>query len=109
MQWRLEVFFLVELLTEIEMQTDQLIREHELRQRDLMIVRYDRQRLLCDEIIGKQKVLINGNIISEPSGQTFPMSHFALWALIATNVYFVLRAFVHRVVFRNAAAKSSKW
>ncbi|CAN7939357.1 unnamed protein product, partial [Ixodes hexagonus] len=43
----------------IEMQTDQLIREHELRQRDLMIVRYDRQRLLCDEIIGKQKVLIN--------------------------------------------------
>ncbi|XP_037522909.1 kinesin-like protein KIF19 isoform X2 [Rhipicephalus sanguineus] len=43
----------------IEMQTDQLIREHELRQRDLMIVRYDRQRLLCDEIIGKQKVLID--------------------------------------------------
>ncbi|XP_064478247.1 kinesin-like protein KIF19 isoform X2 [Ornithodoros turicata] len=43
----------------IEMQTDQLIREHELRQRDLMIVRYDRQRLLCDEIIGKQKLLIN--------------------------------------------------
>ncbi|KAH7944148.1 hypothetical protein HPB52_016564 [Rhipicephalus sanguineus] len=41
------------------MQTDQLIREHELRQRDLMIVRYDRQRLLCDEIIGKQKVLID--------------------------------------------------
>ncbi|XP_022686279.1 kinesin-like protein KIF19 isoform X2 [Varroa jacobsoni] len=42
----------------IEMQTDQLIREHELRQRDLMIVRYDRQRLLSDEIIIKQKQLI---------------------------------------------------
>lgn len=42
----------------IEMQTDQLIREHELRQRDLMIVRYDRQRLLSDEIIIKQKLLI---------------------------------------------------
>lgn len=40
------------------MQTDQLIREHELRQRDLMIVRYDRQRLLSDEIIIKQKHLI---------------------------------------------------
>ncbi|KAL3219079.1 hypothetical protein MRX96_050550, partial [Rhipicephalus microplus] len=49
----------------IEMQTDQLIREHELRQRDLMIVRYDRQRLLCDEIIGKQKVLIDAQATRE--------------------------------------------
>ncbi|KAH7949316.1 hypothetical protein HPB49_007709 [Dermacentor silvarum] len=47
------------------MQTDQLIREHELRQRDLMIVRYDRQRLLCDEIIGKQKVLIDAQATRE--------------------------------------------
>ncbi|KAH6943089.1 hypothetical protein HPB50_015993 [Hyalomma asiaticum] len=53
------------LTVEIEMQTDQLIREHELRQRDLMIVRYDRQRLLCDEIIGKQKVLIDAQATRE--------------------------------------------
>ncbi|KAH9365579.1 hypothetical protein HPB48_019624 [Haemaphysalis longicornis] len=46
-------------------ETDQLIREHELRQRDLMIVRYDRQRLLCDEIIGKQKVLIDAQAARE--------------------------------------------
>ncbi|XP_022258426.1 kinesin-like protein KIF19, partial [Limulus polyphemus] len=43
----------------IEMQADQLIREHELRQRDIMILRFDRQREFCDEIISKQRQLID--------------------------------------------------
>ncbi|GFQ66369.1 kinesin-like protein [Trichonephila clavata] len=41
------------------MQSAQLSREHELRCRDLMILRYDRQRQLCDEIITKQRILID--------------------------------------------------
>ncbi|KAL3255754.1 hypothetical protein MRX96_046669 [Rhipicephalus microplus] len=68
----------------IEMQTDQLIREHELRQRDLMIVRYDRQRLLCDEIIGKQKVLIDGTFflpLLKGSGESCIPQHFNMYLL----------------------------
>ncbi|XP_023242295.1 kinesin-like protein KIF19 isoform X2 [Centruroides sculpturatus] len=46
-------------IEKMEMQADQLLREHELRQKDLMILRYDRQRQLCDEIITKQRALID--------------------------------------------------
>lgn len=43
----------------MEMQASQLLRDHELRCRDLMILRYDRQRQLCDEIITRQRQLID--------------------------------------------------
>uniref|UniRef100_T1E1R7 Kinesin-like protein n=1 Tax=Cupiennius salei TaxID=6928 RepID=T1E1R7_CUPSA len=46
-------------IEKLEMQSAQLSREHELRCRDLMILRYDRQRQLCDEIITKQRILID--------------------------------------------------
>nr|XP_042895574.1 kinesin-like protein KIF19 [Parasteatoda tepidariorum] len=46
-------------IEKLEMQSSQLSREHELRCRDLMILRYDRQRQLCDEIITKQRILID--------------------------------------------------
>ncbi|XP_043243868.1 kinesin-like protein KIF19 isoform X2 [Amphibalanus amphitrite] len=42
----------------MEMRSNQLIKDHELRRRDLMILRYDRQRTLCDEIISRQRQLI---------------------------------------------------
>ncbi|GIY00829.1 kinesin-like protein, partial [Caerostris extrusa] len=50
-------------IEKLEMQSAQLTREHELRCRDLMILRYDRQRQLCDEIITKQRILIDLYII----------------------------------------------
>ncbi|XP_035233464.1 kinesin-like protein KIF19 isoform X2 [Stegodyphus dumicola] len=46
-------------IEKLEMQSAQLCRDHELRCRDLMILRYDRQRQLCDEIITKQRILID--------------------------------------------------
>ncbi|GFU44696.1 uncharacterized protein NPIL_293261, partial [Nephila pilipes] len=49
------------------MQSSQLTREHELRCRDLMILRYDRQRQLCDEIITKQRILIDALATGEKS------------------------------------------
>ncbi|XP_043199191.1 kinesin-like protein KIF19, partial [Amphibalanus amphitrite] len=42
----------------IEMRSNQLLKDHELRRRDLMILRFDRQRALCDEIISRQRDVI---------------------------------------------------
>lgn len=65
------------------MQSAQLSREHELRCRDLMILRYDRQRQLCDEIITKQRILIDGNVFANftilfhwiPESTDFPFNY----------------------------------
>ncbi|KAF5280510.1 hypothetical protein FQA39_LY18032 [Lamprigera yunnana] len=40
------------------LQSERLVRQHELRRRDLIILRYDRQRQLCEEIITRQRQLI---------------------------------------------------
>ena len=42
------------------MQSEALLKEHEVRRRDLLILKYDKQRTLCDEIIQRQKALIEG-------------------------------------------------
>ena len=42
------------------MQRDALLKEHEVRKRDLLILKYDKQRTLCDEIIERQRELIDG-------------------------------------------------
>ena len=42
------------------LQSERLVRQHELRRRDLLILRYDRQRQLCEEIITRQRQLIEG-------------------------------------------------
>ena len=42
------------------MQRDAILKEHEVRKRDLLIVKYDKQRTLCDEIIDRQRELIEG-------------------------------------------------
>ncbi|GAB6027256.1 Kinesin-like protein kif19 [Chamberlinius hualienensis] len=52
-------------IEKMEMSAESLLKEHELRRKDMMILRYGRQRNLCDEIIAKQKAIIesiaNGN------------------------------------------------
>ncbi|XP_066139573.1 kinesin-like protein KIF19 [Euwallacea fornicatus] len=40
------------------LQSERLVRQHELKRRDLLIIRYDRQRQLCEEIITRQRQLI---------------------------------------------------
>ncbi|XP_063602768.1 kinesin-like protein KIF19 [Penaeus indicus] len=45
-------------IQKVEMQSEALLKEHELRRRDLLIMRYDRQRNLCDEIITRQRQVI---------------------------------------------------
>lgn len=42
------------------LQSERLVRQHELRRRDLVILRYDRQRQLCEEIISRQRQLMEG-------------------------------------------------
>ena len=42
------------------MQRDAFLKEHEVRKRDLLILKYDKQRTLCDEIIERQRELIDG-------------------------------------------------
>lgn len=43
------------------LQSERLVRQHELRRRDLAILRYDRQRQLSEEIITRQRQLIEGD------------------------------------------------
>ena len=45
------------------MQSNTLLKEHEVRRRDLLILKYDKQRNLSDEIIQRQKALIDGKEI----------------------------------------------
>jgi len=47
------------------MQSEALLKEHEVRRRDLLILKYDKQRTLCDEIIQRQRALIEG-IVQRP-------------------------------------------
>ena len=44
------------------MKSEGLLKEHEVRRRDLLILKYDKQRSLCDEIILRQQKLIEGRL-----------------------------------------------
>ena len=46
----------------MEMESEAVMKEHELQRRDLMIMRYDRQRSLCEEIITRQRQMLQGKI-----------------------------------------------
>ncbi|XP_018575134.1 kinesin-like protein KIF19 [Anoplophora glabripennis] len=48
------------------LQSERLVRQHELRRRDLVILRYDRQRQLCEEIITRQRQIIEEGRIKLP-------------------------------------------
>lgn len=43
-----------------ELQRDALLREHQLRRRDLLLIRHEMQRNLCDQIITRQRQVIAG-------------------------------------------------
>ncbi|XP_060521657.1 kinesin-like protein KIF19 isoform X2 [Cylas formicarius] len=45
------------------LQSERLVRQHELKRRDLLILRYTRQRQLSEEIITRQRQLIEGHKI----------------------------------------------
>ncbi|RXG71221.1 hypothetical protein Avbf_09959, partial [Armadillidium vulgare] len=42
-------------IQQVEMARNAIVREHDLYRRDLLLMRYDRQRALCEEIITKQR------------------------------------------------------
>ncbi|XP_017784963.1 PREDICTED: kinesin-like protein KIF19 isoform X2 [Nicrophorus vespilloides] len=48
------------------LQSERLVRQHELRRRDLVILRYDRQRQLCEEIITRQRQLMEDGQLKLP-------------------------------------------
>ena len=50
-------------IEKVEMQSNTLLKEHEVRRRDLLILKYDKQRTLSDEIIERQKRLIDGTFL----------------------------------------------
>lgn len=47
-------------IEKVEMQSNHLLKEHEVRRRDLLILKYDKQQALSNEIIQRQKQLIEG-------------------------------------------------
>lgn len=57
------------------LQSERLVRQHELKRRDLIILRYDRQRQLCEEIITRQRQIIEGKFLNTVETQTLD-SHF---------------------------------
>ena len=57
---RTEVRIFTMVLFQVEMKSEALLKEHEVRRRDLLILKYDKQRSLCDEIILRQQKLIEG-------------------------------------------------
>ncbi|KAK8390230.1 hypothetical protein O3P69_010137 [Scylla paramamosain] len=46
-------------IQKVEMQSEALIKEYELQRRELVIMRYDRQRSLCDQIITRQRQMLD--------------------------------------------------
>ncbi|KAK7863259.1 hypothetical protein R5R35_001467 [Gryllus longicercus] len=48
------------------LQSERLIKQHELRRRDMVILRFDRQRQLCEEIITRQRQLMEEGCVSLP-------------------------------------------
>ncbi|XP_034243109.1 kinesin-like protein KIF19 [Thrips palmi] len=51
----------------LALQGERELRRHELRRRDLLLMRYDRQRHICDEIITRQRRLIeDGRLLLPP-------------------------------------------
>lgn len=47
------------------LQSERLVKQHELRRRELLLLRYDRQRQISDEIITRQRRIMEGRYISE--------------------------------------------
>lgn len=50
-------------IQKVEMRSEALLKEHELQRRELVIMRYDRQRSLCDQIITRQRQMLDGEAL----------------------------------------------
>ncbi|XP_043464822.1 kinesin-like protein KIF19 isoform X2 [Leptopilina heterotoma] len=48
------------------LQSERLVKQHELRRRELMLLRYDRQRQISDEIITRQRRIMEDGQLSLP-------------------------------------------
>lgn len=44
------------------LQSERLVKQHELRRRELLLLRYDRQRQISDEIITRQRRIMEGTL-----------------------------------------------
>lgn len=53
------------------LQSERLVKQHELRRRELSLLRYDRQRQISDEIITRQRRIMEGRY-----RQTFDLIDF---------------------------------
>lgn len=49
------------------LQSERLVKQHELRRRELMLLRYDRQRQISDEIITRQRRIMEGMVSKKKS------------------------------------------
>ncbi|KAH0540874.1 kinesin-like protein KIF19 isoform X2 [Cotesia glomerata] len=49
------------------LQSERLVKQHELRRRELLLLRYDRQRQISDEIITRQRRIMEDGKLSLPS------------------------------------------
>ncbi|XP_066588889.1 kinesin-like protein KIF19 [Prorops nasuta] len=49
------------------LQSERLVKQHELRRRELLLLRYDRQRQISDEIITRQRRLMEDGHLALPS------------------------------------------
>lgn len=58
-----------------EMQSSNLLKDYEVRRRDLLIVKYENQRSLSDEIIERQKQLLEGIILHSVVYQLIDLIH----------------------------------
>lgn len=70
-------------IQKVEMRSEALMKEYELQRRELVIMRYDRQRSLCDQIITRQRQMLDG----KTDGKLHEGSHCTTyWYLIAKAV-----------------------
>ncbi|XP_024879017.1 kinesin-like protein KIF19 isoform X1 [Temnothorax curvispinosus] len=72
------------------LQTERLVKQHELRRRELMLLRYDRQRQISDEIITRQRRIMEDLVWLSHRADAFEANEH-LWILhIILHCSFVL-------------------
>ena len=76
-------------IQKVEMRSVALMKEFELQRRELVIMRYDRQRSLCDQIITRQRQMLEGKTVNTtPCRQ--PLHHSIV--LVSVYKYLPLRS-----------------
>jgi len=58
-----------------EVQSSCILRDFQIKRKDMVIARYRQHQLLCDQIINKQRNLIDGEFENNPSS-TLVHSHY---------------------------------